>query len=171
MYRIVISSLFFFLIFTNLSLSQEKIAFVDIDKIVFNSELGKKVEKNFNDEFNKENDKFLLLEKNLKEKENNILKQKNILSEEELTKKTRELRIEINDFQKKRISFTEKFRLSKVKQTNELLKKLNPILFKYAENNSISLILRKSDIVLGKSTLDITDDIMEIFNKNVKSLN
>lgn len=39
---------------------------------------------------------------------------------------------------------------------------------KYAEENSISFILQKKNIVIGKSDLDITDQILEIFNKTVK---
>ena len=159
----------FFSFFIKLN-AAENISFIDIDRIVFESELGKKIDDKINNDFKIENEKLVSIEKDLKTKENDILKQKNILSEEELNKKINDFKIEVQNFQKKRASINEKFRTLRVTQTNELLKKLNIILFKFADDKSISIILRKNDIVLGKSNLDITDKILEIFNNEVKSL-
>ena len=159
----------FFSFFIKLN-AAENISFIDIDRIVFESELGKKIDDKINNDFKIENEKLASMEKELKKKENDILKQKNILSEAELNKKINDFKIEVQNFQKRRASINEKFRILRVKQTNELLKKLNKILFKFADDNSISIILRKNDIVLGKSSLDITNKILEIFNKEVKSL-
>ena len=159
----------FFSFFIKLN-AAENISFIDIDRIVFESELGKKIDDKINNDFKIENEKLASIEKELKTKENDILKQKNILSEEELNKKINDFKIEVQNFQKRRASINEKFRILRVKQTNELLKKLNKILFKFADDNSIPIILRKNDIVLGKSSLDITNKILEIFNKEVKSL-
>ena len=49
-----------------------------------------------------------------------------------------------------------------------MVDKLNSILSKFADENQISLIIQKKFIVIGKSTLDITDKILDIFNKEVK---
>jgi len=54
---------------------------------------------------------------------------------------------------------------------NKLLQQLNSILSSYAVENSIDLIIKKKDIIIGKSSLDITEDIMKIFNNKVKQLN
>ena len=159
----------FFSFFIKLN-AAENISFIDVDRIVFESELGKKIDDKINNDFKIENEKLASMEKELKKKENDILKQKNILSEAELNKKINDFKIEVQNFQKRRASINEKFRILRVKQTNELLKKLNKILFKFADDNSIPIILRKNDIVLGKSSLDITNKILEIFNKEVKSL-
>ena len=159
----------FFSFFIKLN-AAENISFIDVDRIVFESELGKKIDDKINNDFKIENEKLASMEKELKTKENDILKQKNILSEAELNKKINDFKIEVQNFQKRRASINEKFRILRVKQTNELLKKLNKILFKFADDNSIPIILRKNDIVLGKSSLDITNKILEIFNKEVKSL-
>ena len=160
----------FFLLFSS-SFAQDKIVFIDIDAVINQSTIGKKLNKNLNDNFKKEDAKIVELEKKLKDRENEILKQKNILSEEELNKKFQNLRKDINDFQKKKIDISEKFRKEKIDQTNKLVVKLNLILSKFAEQNSISMIVQKKNIVMGKSDLDITKEIMDIFNKEVKSIN
>ena len=150
------------------SYAENNIAFIDIDKIINESELGKKIYKNVEDNFKKENKKLIEIEKNLITKEQEILKQKNILSEDELNKKITNLKKEINDFQKKRKLLNEKFNKIKVEKTNEMVQSLNEILSKYADDNDISLVIQKKFIVIAKTGLDITNDILKIFNKENK---
>ena len=150
------------------SLAANKIAFIDIDKIINESEFGKKTYKNIDNNFEKENKKLIELEKSLVSKEQEILKQKNILSEDELNKKITNLKKEINDFKKKRNSINEKFNKIRLEKTNEMVQSLNVILSKYADDNNISLVIQKKFIVIAKTGLDITNDILEIFNKENK---
>ena len=94
-----------FIIFISLiefSFAEKKIAFIDIDKIINESEFGKKSYKKIENDFKKENEKLLKVEKKLISEEREILNQKNILSEDELNNKISELKKEINDFKKKK---------------------------------------------------------------------
>ena len=86
------SKFFGFLLIILLSLSQvsfaeKQIAFIDIDLIMNQSEFGKRSYKKIDDDFIREKEKLLKIEKNLVSKEQEILKQKNVLSEEQLNKK------------------------------------------------------------------------------------
>ena len=81
-----------------------------------------------------------------------------------------DFRKKITNFRQERVSINNKFRDQKLKETNSLVTSLNNILANYAEKNSISLIIQKKNIVIGKSDLDITKDILEIFNSEVKSI-
>ena len=167
-YLIKIIIIFFTL--SNLSYAADKIAFVDIDFIINDSELGKKLNKNFNENIKKEDGRLKKKEEDLKSQEKKILNQKNVLSEDELNKLLIELRKEITNFKNERISINKKLRDQKIKETNSLLSSLNNILANYAEENSISLIIQKKNIVIGKSELDITKDVLNIFNSEVKSI-
>ena len=168
MYKIIAISLFIVINLFKLSYADEKIAFIDIDKVINQSEVGKRSFKKIDDDYEKEKKKLIKLENELVSKEQEILKQKNILSEEELKKKIVNLKNEIENFQKKRISINEKFNKIKLNQTNNMVKSLNAILSKFSDENKISLIIQKKYIVIGKSGLDITDKILEIFNNEVK---
>ena len=163
--------LFFIFFYTNFSYANEKIAFIDIDKIINGSNLGKKLNIELDKKIKKENDLLIAEEKKLKDKELEILNQKNILSEDELDKKITKLRNEINNYRNKKLKMDNKFRDIKLKQTNSLVSSLNVILSNYAEKNSISLIVQKKYIVVGKTELDITNNILKIFNEEVKSIN
>ena len=150
------------------SFAEKKIAFIDIDLIINNSEFGKKSFKTIDNNFKKENEKLLEIEKDLISKEKEILKQKNVLSEEELNNKLVDLKKKIKDFQRKKILINEKFNKMRLDKTNEMVQSLNKILSKYADENNISLVIQKKFIVIAKSGLDITSEILKIFNKENK---
>ena len=151
-----------------LSFAEKKIAFIDIDLIINQSEFEKKSFKIIDKNFKKENEKLLEIEKNLILKEKEILKQKNVLSEEELNNKLVDLKKKINDFQKKKMLINEKFNKMRLNKTNEMVQSLNSILSKYADENNISLVIQKKFIVIAKSGLDITNEILKIFNNEKK---
>ena len=160
-----------FIIFISLiefSFAEKKIAFIDIDKIINESEFGKKSYKKIENDFKKENEKLLNIEKKLISEEQEILNQKNILSEEELNNKINELKKEINDFKKKKRLINERFNKMRIDKTNEMVQSLNTILSKYADENDISLVIQKKFIVIAKSGLDITNEVLKIFNKENK---
>ena len=151
-------------------MANEKIVFIDVDRVIYESNLGKKIAKQMDGDYKKEDDKLKKTEENLKKKEANIVKQKNILSEEELNKKIKDLQVEINQFKGEKNSLMNKFQQQKLKKINIMVESLNKILSKYASSESIDIIVQKKNIVIGKSELDITDEILEIFNKEVTSL-
>ena len=156
--------------FFNISFASEKIAFVDIDLIINGSDIGKKLNAQLDQKIKKENQKFKEKENNLKKEEEKILNQKNILSEDELNRKYTEFKKEVENFRKERNAINKNLREQKLNETNLLVSSLNNILANYAEEQSISLIIQKKNIVIGKSELDITSEILKIFNKEVKSL-
>ncbi len=41
----------------------------------------------------------------------------------------------------------------------------------YASKNSINLVLKKENIIIGKDNFDISIDILELVNNKIKSIN
>ncbi|MBO6486178.1 MAG: OmpH family outer membrane protein, partial [Pelagibacteraceae bacterium] len=74
-------------------------------------------------------------------------------------------------FQRKRASFTRTIATLRTESRNKLLKILNPILTKYMSENNIQIIIDKKYVVMANSKIDLTDKILEILNKELKSLN
>ena len=170
MIKLVFSVLFYFLLLFNNSAANEKIVFIDIDQIIYNSDLGKKIAKKMDTDFKKKESNLIKVEKDLKKREDELIKQKNILSEEELNKKINLLRKEINEFKTEKNSLISSFQQEKLKKVNLMVDKLNRILSVYAADESIDIIVQKKNIVIGKSNLDITEKILKIFNKQVTTL-
>ena len=60
-----------------------------------------------------------------------------------------------------------KFNRDKV--LDSFLKEINKILSEFSEKNKIDLILSSNQIIIGKSNLDVTKDILIIVNKKIKT--
>ena len=167
--KILLSSfLFIFLFFINPVVSEQKIAFINMDKVMSKSKSGISILKQLTDLKNK-NTKFLKKEeKKFKEKETKLISQKNILSEADFKKKIDELKAEIKNYNQNRNKIIEDFNKLKVDNTNNLLKLINPILIKFSNDKEISIILQKKDLVVAKTQLDITDEVIKIINSEVK---
>jgi outer membrane protein len=144
------------------------IAFIDMNKIIETSQPGASLIKQLN-ELNQINLKnFENEEKIIKENEETIIKQKNIISEKEFKANIEKLKLEINNYKKNRNKVINDFNQLKINNTNNLLKSINPILAKFSNEKSISIILQKKNLVIGKTELDITDEIIMIINENIK---
>ena len=52
----------------------------------------------------------------------------------------------------------------------KLLKLLNPIMKEFMAEKKIRIILDKSSVIAGDQNLDITAQVIDIFNKKVKTL-
>mgnify|MGYP003949358635 FL=1 len=162
---------FFFLIFLTKSIySQEKIVFIDLNFIFNNSNAGKDL--NLQIEKQSKELKIQINESkiNIENKKNKLLNQKNVLSTEEYAKK---LNILENDIKKINYFILKKDKdLTLFKKTaeKEFFDKLNLIIEKYSLSNSISIILKKDNLLMAKKDLDITKDIFDIFNEKIKKL-
>jgi Skp family chaperone for outer membrane proteins len=158
----------FFFIISSPVVSEQKIVFVDMDRLVSVSKPGSSIFNQLKD-INEKNSNFLKKEeKKFKEKEKKLISQKNIISETDFKNKVDELKSEINNYNQNRNKMIKKFNKLKVENTNKLLKLINPILAKYSTENEISIILQKKDLIIGKTELDITDEIIIIINNEIK---
>jgi len=156
------------LFFINPVISEQKIAIINMDKVISTSNSVISILKQLNDLKNK-NSKFLQEEeKKFKEKEAKLISQKNILSETDFKNKVDKLKSEITSYNKNRNKMIEDFNKLKVDNTNNLLRLINPILIDFSNDKEISIILQKKDLVVAKTELDITDEIIKIINTEVK---
>ncbi len=152
-------------------LADEKIAFIDLNFIMNNSLAGKSII-TFIDNLSKEkNNDFKVIENEIKKDENELISKKNIIEESIYIKKVNEIRIRINDYKLERQKFNKNLNEKKLKYKNSLLEKLNPIISNYVEQNSITVVLPKKMIIIGKKDLDITRQILEMLDTSIKKIN
>ena len=160
--------LFIFFIQINFVYSDNNIVFVDLDKIMTTSKPGASILEKLNKKNNKILNNFKEDQKKLKEKEVKIIAQKNILSEDEFQSNISKLKIEINKYNENRKKVINEFNTLKAESTDKFMEKINSIFIKYSNENSISMIFAKKNMIIGKSELDITDEIIKIINNEIK---
>ena len=162
--------LFFFLSVPNLVNAEQKTVYVDMDLLINNSLGGKSITQQL-DKINQSHlKKFKNLEDGLRAEENEIISQKNVITESEYLKKISLLKknvIEYNQNKKKTIG-----RLNQKKITAQatLINSITPILAVYAKKNDISMVISKQNIIMGQIELDITNDILKLINKKITNI-
>ena len=156
----------FFIIITllfsvNLSFSNDKIAFIDLDAVLKKSKIGQSylIKLTKQNEENIKNLKFK--EEELKKIENDISKKKNILSKEEFDKEILILQEKIKNFRSDKNEITLKFDKIKKENLNIFFSQINPIIQKYMDENSIDILIERKNIFIGKKNSDITDIIVK----------
>ena len=159
---VVILSLFFF---SNIS-AEEKIAFVDINYVYSNYQIGKKIINEI--KVKKENlDKdFKDFQKKLENEKKNLINQKNVLAEDEYKKKLVSLENNLKKYNEIISKKNKELIDYQKKSKNDFTNTLRSTLADYAKKNSISLILSKEQILIGVKTLDVTKDILDLVNKS-----
>ncbi len=160
--------LFIYVLHTNFAIANITIAFIDMDKIISTSKPGSFILSQLND-INVINSTKLENEaKKLKKQETKLMSQKNILSEIDFKTNVNKLKLEFNNFNANRDKISKEFNSLRIENINKLMKLINPILIDYSSDKSISMILKKKDLVIGKTELDITDEIIIIINRDIK---
>ena len=161
-------TLFFFLFFlfvSNISLSAEKIVYLDLDYILKNSDKGKEILLNL-DKKNKNNINLLKSkEDSLKKEEEKLIKQKNILSDEAYKKKVQSLQDKISNYRSQKNQLVEEFKKTRESKINDFIKIVNNVLEEYVKANSIDMVLNKKDIIMGKNSYNITETILKKVNE------
>ena len=165
--KIFLIVIFFLLSFTKVW-SNESIAFLDVELIINKSEPALKIIKKIEELRNEESKKLKKIENELNKKNEEISKTKNLISEEELKKKILTLRQEANSFEELRKNTIKNLNIKKNNELNKFLKLIDPLVRRYMKENSIDIIIDKKNIFMAKAKNDITKDILQIINTEIK---
>ena len=156
-----------FFISTNLSNSKET-AFVDIDYIVANSNIGKKVLESINKLDKKNVENLKKKNKSLQELEINIKNKKNVVSEDVFNKEVVSFQKKVQEFKVEKNKIVKNFNDFKRKELENIFKKISPIINDYMEENSIGVLLDSKNIFMGSKKSNLTEDILDRINKKFK---
>ena len=147
-----------------------EIVYIDINFILNTSAVGKSLNKHINEIIVKNNEKYKFIEEAIIKKEKLLIAQQNIIEKEEFEKKLNSLSVEVKKYRSDKKISQDKINDIKIINTKKIIKLLNPIIKNYVNENSISLVMPKKNIIIGKKNLDITDKIIELLNNQVKNI-
>ena len=150
--------------------SRAEIVYIDINLILNSSDVGKNLNTYLETIKNQNSTKYEKIENNLVNKEKSLIAQQNILDKEQFQKKLKKLTSEVQKYRSDRKVSLEELNNIKINKTKEILSALNPIITKYVDENSISIVIPKKNIVVGRKNLDITNQIIKLLNNNITKL-
>jgi|TARA_B110000259_G_C13946736_1_gene375043 Skp family chaperone for outer membrane proteins len=167
--KVIVISIFIIFFFTQ-SKAELKFVFVDMDRIMKESVVGKSLLQQLDKADNKNKKIFSESRKNLATKRDKITSQKNILSKEEYEKKVIAINKEFEFFQsdaQKKVTLLRKGRDAAMKK---ILNELQKILAEYSKKNELTFIIDQKNIIIGRADLNITKDILKLLDAKIKKI-
>ena len=156
------------------ALSNEEIKipvkYIDLNMIVNNSIVGKKIKKMITDESNKLKNKHKKEEDQLRKKKNEILAKKNILNEKDFENEVNQHQQNVEKYHSNKNEDLEKLNKKSLDLSRNLMVKIDKIVIDYARENSIDLLLKKDALIVSNSQLDISNDILKEVDKKIKKI-
>jgi len=165
----IILFLFFFSFYSN-NLYAE-IFYLDIDKIINQTIVGKHINLEFENSKNKFNADNLKKKNQLKEREENLIAQKNILNENEFNNKLNVFRRDVDNFNQNNQKKNKNLQNKLMNNKTNFLKLIEPILLDYVKENNITYLLQKKYIIVGHNDLNKTEEIIELINNKINISN
>ena len=163
--------LLIFLINPLFVLANDNIAYIDMQFIMNKSNVGNSIIKEM-DKLNMNLKKdFLTLELDIKKREKELIAKKNIMESKEFNLLVSKLSTDIKNFNVSKKNKILNLNNKKIEYDLKLINSIKPILTNYSKSKNISLLFQKKNIILGSSELDITKDILNIVNKDIKPFN
>ncbi len=166
--KIIFFTLFTILIFEKVT--AESPHYIDFKYILNQSEAGKKAQNFLKSKLEKGIKNLQDREKKIQDEEKQIIQKKKLITADEYKKKVVDLRKKVSKLQKERNTLLETVAKDRAKARNILLKNLNPIVKDYMNENKIRMVIDKKNLLLADEQLDITNQIMSLLNKKLKSI-
>ena len=162
--------IFLLILFIGTSNANENIRFININYIVNNSNVGISLNKIIENKSKKISSELNDLGKKIEDKKDKIISQKNILKKKEYDKLVKSYEDEVKKFNNTRIKKNEDFNKFRINSQKKIIEALNPLITAFLKKESVQILLQKEQIIFGDKELDITEEILKIFNNKHKKI-
>ena len=154
--------------FISTSISKENLAYINVDYLIQNSNIGKKMLTKISNKDKNNLDNLKKKNKILQDLETSIKKKKKVISDDAYNKEVIDFKKKFQEFSKEKNKIINEFNVFKKKEIENLFKKINPIINNYMEENSVNLLFDSKNIFMGSKKLNLTEDILKKINNELK---
>ena len=154
--------------FINSSVSDDNIGFVNVDYLIQNSNIGKKLLVQINNKDKKNIENLKKKNKVLKDLESSIKAKKNVISNEAYINEVNDFKKKFDQFSKEKNRIVKEFNDFKKNEFENIFKKISPIINNYMEQNSVKILFDSKNIFIGSKELNFTEDVLKEINKEPK---
>ena len=163
--------LFLFFFYISLNNTHAEIFYIDIDRIINQTIVGKYINSEFENAQKKNNVKNTETKNELKKREESLISQKNILDENQFNNELNIFRKDVSDFNQLVQRRNEDIQNKLLNDKAIFLKLIEPILLEYVAEKNITYLLQKKYIIVGHNNLNKTADIIELVDKKISISN
>lgn len=141
-----------------------RIGVIDMQKILNDSTAYQGIVEKFENIRRDHRNKITKLEDKIRDDENNLFKQKNIISKEAYSEKVNEISKKINNLKMQKNNDIKKFEIAFEKSTNKIQRALVDVLSVIANKENLSLVMAKNQVLLVGKDIDLTDNAIKELN-------
>ena len=167
---ILFTALGFFAVSAPPAYAQTNIAVVDIQSLLRDSKAAKNIRSQLEDMRGDYQKEFSKYEKELKDAEQELVKQRSVLSPEAFADRREDFEQQLVDtqklVQKRKRALDSAFNKALGKLRDEILN----IVADVAEKENYDLVMSKQNVVLGKKRIDMTEQVLSRLNKKIKKI-
>ncbi len=145
-----------------------KIAYIDLQKVITESDKGKEARKSFMEEVEK-------LRKTLAQKQDELQKMKDTLEKQATTmapearnEKEKQYQNKVKDFQRLQSDYESELRQKDQELMQKALKELEEIVRGLGESEKYTLIFEKSQVLFAAPAVDVTAKVISLYNETAK---
>jgi outer membrane protein len=148
------------------SLAEIKLAYVDVRKAVESTKAGKKVKEELEKEFKKRETALKKRAEDIKKMSQDFEKKSAVLSDEARAKKQQSIQEEMLKYNQEVSQNTADIRKKEQDLMEPVFKRMQEVINKIAEKESISMVLQSRDnVIFAIKDLDLTDRVVKEFEK------
>jgi len=167
-YFLVVIGLF---IFTGIGWSQErvKIGFIDVQRAITESQVGKRAKERFQAQVKKAEGDLLREKQEIERLKADLDKKGPLLKDEEKRNLEADLQRRFVSYQRGMQDQQQELRQKEGEMTGDILKELEKIVNEVGKAEKFTLILERSQILYSDQGIDITNRVIEAFNSRSKT--
>ena len=166
---IYLLSLGMFIVSTGLALGEEsvKIGFIDMRKVLNLSEAGNAARKQMTLEMEKMRKEISGMEQELAKLKEDLEKRGTVISETVRMDKERDFQLKLRDLERFRQDVDQEMKLKDRDLTLQILRSIEPVIRRIAEEGKFTLILEKNDpaVAYSSNILDLTEEVIKILDQ------
>lgn len=172
-YKRKIAALFVALLFTLFSggmawAGTPKIGIVDVQKVMKTSKAAKEANARFLKDVKEKESLYRKKQKEVRTLQQEVTRESSGLSADALKGKREKVAEEIKNLKRLRQNLGEQITTEKRQLTKKIIKELKDVIVDYRKKNKYTLILEKRMVITADDSIDITDQIIRMYDKREK---
>lgn len=142
-----------------------KIGYIDLRKAIQDSQTGKKAKEKFQAEVKRVESEMTKERQQLEQMQADLEKKSRLLKEEELRNLERDFQRRRANYERSRQEWQMELRQRDEEMASEIAKDLEKVTVEVGKSEQFTLILERSNILYSDQGIDITDKVVDIYNR------
>lgn len=162
-------ALVFVLMFTGSAFAEFKLAYVDVQKAIEKTSMGKKAKEEMKKEAEKKNKELEKKKADIDKMREDIEKKRSVLAEEAFAKRAAELQEEMQKFNQTAAKAQTELQKKESELLEPIVKRMKTVIERLAKEKGVSMVIQSNQnaqiVLYASAESDLTDDLVKAFDK------